>query len=688
MTWQIKRLLSKLWGKHETRPGGQPEHDKETTETANRLKTELLATMSHEIRTPMNAVLGMADLLRLTDLTRKQLGYLQTIQSSGDMLLSLVDNTLDYARLEAGGIELQTQEFDIAELLERVLQIMGHQAYSKGIELIADFSLASPMRVTADIDRLRQILVNLVSNAIRYSNEGEIVIRVTSSPGTADTITLKFEVTDKGMGITKEVQERLRLPFVSLEVHAKNTQQGSGLGLTICKRLIEIMGGEIGVTSVVGEGSSVWVTLPAKSITQQPAEDKSRKRRLEGERALIVDSNPVTADIICRYLIDWKLDCVVANDAASALSQLDVVGDTSYSIVVIDKDLADSDGLLLARQIRARRRIVNLPIILLTSIAKPLEVGEVSAVGNVRCVNKPVLPSELRHNLLRATGVDAEFAVDKIVTEVETEIASPHQLRVLIAEDNTVNSHILLVMLRTLGCFPDLVEDGPAALQALAQEAYDLVLMDCQMPGLNGDQVTKELRENPQLYRSQPVVIALTADNSDKHRRRCLDSGMDGFIAKPIRLEKLVSGLEQWPLLLGTRRAFDAVDSAAASGVEDLKAQLHSQLMDRAGPNGVEFVHDYIDLFLTDTASRLDKMRVALEAENSDELSRESHALKGTCLEFGVDRMGQYCDSLRAASGQTDLEEASRILTMLDHEFARVRPVFEAENAAAANGEL
>jgi len=304
-------------------------------------------------------------------------------------------------------------------------------------------------------------------------------------------------------------------------------------------------------------------------------------------------------------------------------------------------------------------------------------------VGNIRCVNKPVLASELRHNLLRATGVDAEFATDKISTEGETAIVSPHQLRVLVAEDNTVNSRILLVMLRTLGCFPDLVEDGPAALQALAREAYDLVLMDCQMPGLDGDQVTKELRANPDRYRSQPVVVAVTADNSDKHRRRCLESGMDGFIAKPIRLEKLVSGLEQWPLLLGTWRASSADEDTAAAGVEDLRAQLHRQLVDRAGASGAEFVHDYIDLFLTDTASRLEKMRKALAAKNTNELSRESHALKGTCLEFGVVRMGQYCDSLRTASSQGKLDEASRILAMLDNEYARVCPVFEAEKAAS-----
>ena len=681
MTLKIRHLLQKLrFGRRQSQ-GERPGQGEDAAAAANRLKSELLATMSHEIRTPMNAVLGMTDLLRLTDLTHKQLGYLQTIQSSGDMLLSLLDNTLDYARLEAGDIDLQEQEFDVAELVERVLQIMGYQAYSKGLELVADFALASPLRVASDIDRLRQILVNLVSNAIRYSDEGEIVIRVSTKAGTQDEINLRFEVADQGMGISQAVQKRLLTPFVSPDVDAGNKPQGSGLALTICMRLVEIMGGEIGISSVSGEGTTVWFSIPAKSTTGQSRQDGLCSRRLEGQRALVVGSNLLSTPIFCRYLESWGLDCTVANDAASALSRLAVEDHTRFSVAVIDKTLADNDGLLLARQIRAQRATADLPIVLLTSIATPLEVGEISLVRNIRCVNKPVLPSELRHNLLRATGADAEFAADKIVTEPETIITAPHQLRVLVAEDNRVNSHILLVMLRTLGCFPDLVEDGHAALKALARGAYDLVLMDCQMPGLDGDRVTKELRANPQLYRSQPVVIAVTADNSDKHRRRCLGSGMDGFIAKPIRLEKLISGLEHWPALLGTRRASDP--NGAASGVEDLRAQLHRQLVDRAGPGGAAFVHDYIDLFLSDTASRLDNMHTALAEENTEELSREGHALKGTCLEFGVVRMGEYCDSLRAASKQGKLEEASRILAMLDNEYARVCPVFEAEKAAS-----
>jgi signal transduction histidine kinase len=290
MTWQIRHLLQKLRGGRKSSRDERLRHEKEAAETASRMKSELLATMSHEIRTPMNAVLGMTDLLRLTDLTRKQLGYLQTIQSSGDMLLSLLDNTLDFTRLEAGGIELQMQEFDVADLLERVMQIMGYRAYSKGLELIADFPLAPQLRVTSDIDRLRQVLVNLVSNAIRYSDEGVIVVEARSENGAQGKSRLRFSVTDQGAGISKELQERLLTPFESLDIHAQNTQQGIGLGLTISKRLVENMGGEIGVTSVPGEGTSVWFTVPVESIISLPLEGGPGGSVFANERALVIDS--------------------------------------------------------------------------------------------------------------------------------------------------------------------------------------------------------------------------------------------------------------------------------------------------------------------------------------------------------------------------------------------------------------
>lgn len=661
----------------------RPGQDKEAMGTASRVKSEFLATMSHEIRTPMNAVLGMTDLLGLTDLTRKQLGYLQTIQSSGDMLLSLLDNILDYTRLEAGGLDFHEQEFDVSDLLARVLQIMGYQAYSKGLELIADDLAVPQLRVCGDSDRLRQILVNLVSNAVKYSEEGEIVVEVTSEAGAEDDIKLRFSVSDHGAGMPKRLQDKLCEPFETVDIQAHSTGRSSGIGLTISKRLVETMGGEIGVNSVVDEGTTVWFTVPTQRIERQPEADASAAGRLQNETALIIHGNPTIAAIICRYLKSWGMDCVADTNATSARLRLDSSKGMTFSVAVIDVDLVDNGGLFFARQIRARHSTTDLPILLLTSIARPLEIGEISAIGNIRCVNKPILPGELQHNLLRLTGADAEFAVDTMVMEAETQ--PTWQLRILIAEDNMVNSHMLQAMLISLGCYPDIVGDGHAALKALAREAYDLVLMDCQMPGMDGDEVTRELRENPRLYRNQPVVIAVTADNSAEHRRRCLESGMDGFMAKPIRLDKLRSGLEHWPLLLGARRTPDSDETSdeTAHGADDLEARIRRQLNDRAGTRGAEFVHNYIDLFLDDTASRLEKLRAALLTQDTHVLGRESHALKGTCLEFGIVRMGQYCDNLRTASEQGKLGEVSRIVTMLDKEFARVRPVFEAEKAAS-----
>lgn len=688
MNFHIPNFLAPPHDKSDDSDGVCSKCAEKAAVASSHLKAELLATLSHEIRTPMNAVLGMTDLLGLTDLTRKQQTYLQTIQSSGDMLLSLLENSLDYSRLAGGGgIELRQQEFELGALIERVLQIMGYQAYSKGLELIADFPLARPVRVSGDSDRLRQILVNLVSNAVRYSEKGVIVLSATVEDSAEGALLLKFAVTDQGEGMAEELQKRLATPFESLHIHATDSRYGSGLGLNICKRLLENMGGNIDVTSERGVGTTICFEVPVKSVTEKVADTEPNDDRLDKQCALIINSNPAITEIICHYFQDWGLECKMAVDVEMALKMLELDAIGKCTVSVIDKDLAGHDGLLLARQIRARRSTAGLPIILLTSIANPLEVGEISMLGNIRCINKPVLPSELHHSLLRLTHSDTEFAADTIVLDDSNEVGliPQQQLRVLIAEDNAVNSRMLRTMLCSLDCYPDIVESGPAALQTLEREAYDLVLMDCQMPGLDGEEVTRQLRANPDQYASQPVVIAVTADNSDQHRLRCLDAGMDGFIAKPIRLEKLVSGLQQWPLLLGRQRAHDTGQVMASQADDDIQAQVHSQLSERVGSSGIEFLHEYIDLFLSDTATRLARMRKAVAAGNTSELSRESHALKGTCLEFGVLRMGQYCDSLRVASEQADLPEAARFLGLLDAEFARVGPVFEAEKAAGGS---
>lgn len=641
-------------------------------ETARTAKSEFGATMSHEVRTPMNAILGMTDLLLLTDLTRKQLGYIQVIQSSGDMLLSLVDNMLDFSQLEAGGLVIEKREFDVADLLEWVLEIMGYQAYSTGLELAGTIERDPLLRVSGDKDRLRQILVNLVSNAIKYTNRGEVIIRIRLDTAADGQASLFFEVSDSGIGMSESATALLFTPFLQVDQESGGPQQGSGLGLAISKQLVDSMGGEFGIESALGEGTRAWFTVPVDAIPTSDEDSAAQSRGLENRRALIVDDNRKIAEIICDYLLAWGMTCEELTNAGDVLTHLKTAAHEQYPFdcVVIDVDMPGTDGLTLAREIRAEKDVEKLPIILLTSIARPLKVGKISSIGGIRCVNKPVLSTELRHNLFRAMEVDD----GRNTVEVA---ASDPDIRILVAEDNPINRNLLLGLLKSLDYPADWVQDGPAVLSTLAEQHYDLILMDCQMPGMDGDEVTREIRKNRNLYRHPPIVIAVTADASAEHKTACLRAGMDDFLAKPVRLETLKSGLRRWSTLAGKSTPnSDLAEKRLDFAVEQ---EAMSQLRDRAGENGESFLSNYIDLFLQDTASRLESLDAALERKDYEKLSRESHALKGACLEFGVARMSACCDVLRDAGRHERFDEIPDALLRLRREFDRIRPAFEAE---------
>jgi signal transduction histidine kinase/CheY-like chemotaxis protein/HPt (histidine-containing phosphotransfer) domain-containing protein len=651
---------------------------KEDAETASRAKSEFVATMSHDVRTPMNAVLGMTDLLKLTKLSRKQQNYIRIIQSSGDMLLSLVDNMLDFSKLEAGQLVLEKREFDVVHLLESVLEMTGYRAYAKGLELAGSIRQDSLLHISGDLQRLRQIVINIVSNAIKFTDQGEVIINIEVDADADGQASMSVAVSDSGIGISEEARAMLFTPFARPEQDSLRQQQGNGLGLTICKQLVDKMGGEIAVESESGQGTHVRFRVPVDVISTSEPGIAFPTFALKNRRALVVHGNNKVAAIVCGYLQIAGMQCEEASSADEVLGRLkDAVSNgQAFDYAIIDMDLSGgTNGLSLAQGIRADTAAEQLPIILLTPIARPLKVGKISAIGSIRCVDKPVLPSELWHNMCEVMDIDDGVAVSDVA-------GSDCALRILVAEDNPVSRGLLVGMLKSLNYLADTVEDGPSVLSALAAKPFDLILMDCQMPGLDGDQVTKELRQNTRLYPQQPIVVAVSADVSAEHKSRCLHAGIDDFLTKPVRLEMLRRGLHRWSLLLGKSPADASI--ADASSAASLEQDLFAHLQDRAGVDGREFVRNYIDLFLDDTATRLEVLRAAVERQDHETLRRESHALKGACLEFGVTRMSDRCDALRDASRAGHPDEQFAALLGLRQEFDRVRPVFEAEKIRQA----
>ena len=642
---------------------------KEDAETAYRARTEFVATVSHEVRTPMNAVLGMADLLRLTALTRKQKSYVQVMESSSNMLLSLVDNMIDFATLESGKLDLTNETFHVADLLERVLEIMGYQAYSKGLELAGTLENDLELQVVGDFDRLRQIMINLVSNGIKFTNSGDVFVKVCVDQDENDGMSLSVSVTDSGIGMSEDAAAGAFTAFAAGNDKARNQEQGSGFGLAISKQLIDLMGGDIRLESELGKGTTATFSVPV-----QPAAVTGRDSLIYGElsnrHVLIVNDNPSVTAAIVGSLELWDVACDVEScpdRVARRLLAAEEAGYT-YDCVIIDAEVRKTDRLTLARELRKESRV---PIILLASIARPLKVGEVSSIGNARCVNKPILPSELHHNLFRLLDVDVDVA-----DPARTAASLARSLRILIAEDNPLNRNVLCSMLKSLDLKVDTVEDGPSVLAAMQKDTYDLILMDCQMPGLDGDQVTRIIRDGRDGEFGQPVVVAVTADVSADHHEQCLASGMDDFLAKPIRLDTLKSGLRRWSNMSFSRRV--QVPGAAVSG-ETTDGEIAGRLQECAGDVGAEFLGQFIDLFLDDTTSRLEVLHTALEQSDLETVRRECHALKGACLELGVADMGACCDALGQASRDKRLDDLPDALHRLAAEFERVRPLFEVE---------